>query len=248
MESLAAMFRLSAQAKALEFEVLIDGESVVHVVADEGKMRQVLINLLANAIKFTPRGRIKLHVTLRRANAYQLWMSAQVEDTGTGITDQEQARLFQPFNQFKRGLTALEGTGLGLAIARSYARLMGGDITVTSSPGAGSIFRFEIPLEAGEEEDAPHPMIGFPRETLLRAQPPVLPVVSPQRLVKLPPVLIDQLLDAVQEGDKDRLDQLIQRVEECSQQSARALRGFADNYEYDALTSLLAETKRDLRQ
>ena len=81
------MFRLFAQAKALRFEVLVDGESVVYVIADEGKMRQVLINLLGNAIKFTTRGQIKLHVTLHRRSANQLWMSAQIEDTGPGITE-----------------------------------------------------------------------------------------------------------------------------------------------------------------
>ena len=131
------MFRLSAQAKALRFEVLVDGESVVHVVADEGKVRQVLINLLGNAIKFTASGLITLHLTLYRKSGNQLWLSAQIKDTGPGITDEEQGRLFKPFSQIKRGVKAQEGTGLGLAIARSYARLMEGDITVTSILGRG---------------------------------------------------------------------------------------------------------------
>ncbi len=129
VENLASMFRLWAQAKALRFEVVVDGESVAYVVADEGKIRQVLINLLGNAIKFTARGQVTLHITLERRSANQLWLSAQVEDTGPGIADEEQGKLFQPFSQIKRGLEAQEGTGLGLAIARSYARLMGGDIT-----------------------------------------------------------------------------------------------------------------------
>ena len=145
VDNLTSMFRLSAQAKALRFDVLFDGESVVHFVADEGKIRQVLINLLGNAIKFTASGLIKLHLTLYRRKANQLWLSAKVEDTGPGITDEEQGRLFQPFSQIKRGLKAQEGTGLGLAIARSYARLMGGDITVTSNLGRGSTFRFDHP-------------------------------------------------------------------------------------------------------
>ena len=95
-------------------------------------MRQVLINLLGNAIKFTASWAVRLHLTLDRRSANQLWFLAQIEDTGPGITEEEQARLFQPFSQIKRGLNAQEGTGLGLAIARSYARLMGGDVTVTS--------------------------------------------------------------------------------------------------------------------
>jgi signal transduction histidine kinase len=148
VENLASMFHLWAQAKALRFEVLVDGESVTYVVADEGKIRQVLINLLGNAIKFTVRGHIKLHVTLHRRTEHRLWLSAQIEDTGPGLTDAEQRKLFQPFNQFKRGLKLQEGTGLGLAIGRSYARLMGGDITLISKPGEGSI----IPIRNSDRD------------------------------------------------------------------------------------------------
>jgi signal transduction histidine kinase/DNA-binding response OmpR family regulator len=162
---LASMFRLRAEAKGLQFEALVDGESAPYVVADEGKLRQALINLLGNAIKFTARGHIRLHVTLTlvtldhvtlehlgldNEKANRLWLSARVEDTGAGISDEEQGKLFEPFSQIRRGLYGQEGTGLGLAISRKYARLMGGDITVTSSPGTGSIFRLEIPLERGD--------------------------------------------------------------------------------------------------
>jgi signal transduction histidine kinase/ActR/RegA family two-component response regulator len=150
LNDLAAMFRLRAEAKALRFEMLADGVPVPYVVGDEGKIRQALINLLGNAIKFTRRGCVKLHVTLDQRSEGRLWLAAQVEDTGPGISDEELAQLFEPFSQASRGLHSQEGTGLGLAISRSCARLMGGDITVTSSPGSGSIFRFEIPLELGE--------------------------------------------------------------------------------------------------
>jgi signal transduction histidine kinase/DNA-binding response OmpR family regulator len=150
LDDLAAMFRLRAEAKALRFAMLVDGESVPYVVADERKIRQVLINLLGNAIKFTRRGHIKLHVTLEQKSVNGLWLSAHVEDTGSGITDEEQSKLFEPFSQTRSGLNTEGGTGLGLAISRKYARLMGGDITITSSPGRGSILRLEIPLERGE--------------------------------------------------------------------------------------------------
>ena len=149
LNDLAAMFRLRAEAKALRFEMLVDGESVPYVVADEGKIRQALINLLGNAIKFTKRGQIKLYVTLEQRGA-GLWMSARVEDSGSGISQEDQQKLFEPFTQTKVSHSTQEGTGLGLAISRKYARLMGGDVTVTSSPGKGSIFRFEIPIERGD--------------------------------------------------------------------------------------------------
>jgi PAS domain S-box-containing protein len=165
LEDLASMFRLRAEAKGLRFEMSVGGKSVPYVVADEGKIRQALINLLGNAIKFTARGEIGLHVnlgcvgldhvtldhvTVDQGSGDRLWLSARVEDTGLGITGEEQEKLFEPFSQTKRGLFSQEGTGLGLAISRKYARLMGGDITFVSSPGQGSIFRFEIPIERGD--------------------------------------------------------------------------------------------------
>jgi CheY-like chemotaxis protein len=150
LEDLAAMFRLRAEAKALRFEMQADGESVPYVVGDEGKIRQILINLLGNAIKFTRQGCVKLYITLARKDGGRLWLFAQVEDTGAGISEAELTRLFEPFSQVSRGHHGQEGTGLGLAISREYARLMGGDITVTSSAGSGSVFRLEIPLVRGE--------------------------------------------------------------------------------------------------
>jgi PAS domain S-box-containing protein len=147
---LASMFRFRAEAKALRFEVLTHGEAVPYLVADEGKVRQALINLIGNAIKFTSRGQIALNVTLEQRSTNQLWLSARIEDTGPGISDENQARLFEPFCQAKDTLNTTEGTGLGLAITRRYARLMGGDVTVSSSLGRGSVFLFEVPVERGD--------------------------------------------------------------------------------------------------
>jgi hypothetical protein len=211
------MFQFEARAKALRFEVLVDGEYVAYVVADVGKIRQVLINLLGNAIKFTARGQVQLHITLQRKGGDQLWLSAQVQDTGSGIANEEQEKLFQPFSQVKRGMRKQEGSGLGLAIGRSYARLMGGDITVTSSLGQGSIFRFEIPIEPDEISGQNHPneLTGVNIKTgpasvlevddgyLLEEPRPVddpLSGVSPEQLAKLPLGLISQLQDAVQKA------------------------------------------------
>jgi two-component system sensor histidine kinase/response regulator len=149
LDDLAAMFRLRAEAKGLRFEMLSAGESVPYVRADEGKIRQVLINLLGNAVKFTPAGQVRLLATLENRNG-KLWLSSRVEDTGPGLTREEQEKLFEPFRQTKRGLGTLEGTGLGLAISRKCARLMGGDVTVAGRPGSGATFGFEIPIEAGD--------------------------------------------------------------------------------------------------
>jgi len=263
VEGLASMFQFEARAKALRFEVLVDGEYVAYIVADVGKIRQVLINLLGNAIKFTARGQVTLHITLQRKGADQLWLSAQVQDTGCGIANEEQEKLFQPFTQVKRGMRKQEGTGLGLAIGRSYARLMGGDITATSSLGQGSIFRFEIPIEHDEISGKNHPgeLIGVSTETaparimavdegypLEEPRSVIAPLsgVSPEQLGGLPLGLISQLQDAVQKGEKDRLDQLIHSVEAYDKHAAGALKRLAENYEYDDLTVLFTETQRRL--
>jgi len=150
LDSLARMFRLRADAKGLRFEVVLDGESVPYVVADEGKLRQVLVNLLGNAVKFTQRGQVRLHATLSQSSANRLWLCASVEDTGLGMEEEEQEKLFEPFTQTGRNLNTQQGTGLGLAISREYARLIGGDLTCTSEPGAGSRFRLEVPVERGD--------------------------------------------------------------------------------------------------
>jgi signal transduction histidine kinase len=245
VESLTSMFRFVAQAKSLQFDVFVEGEYVAYVVADEGKIRQVLINLLGNAIKFTPRGQVRLHVALQRKTAGHLWLSVQVQDTGPGISDEEQGKLFQPFNQMKRGQSAQEGTGLGLAIGRSYARLMGGDITVTSSLCQGSVFRFEVPVEPGEVSAgigliAPHKLIGLDREMAAGGS------VSSEQLARLPLELINELQNAVLEGEKDRLDALIQSVQSYDKDAAAGLKNHAENYAYDDLTLLFAETQHRL--
>jgi CheY-like chemotaxis protein len=139
---------------------------VPYVLADEGKIRQVLINLVGNAIKFTLSGQVMLHVTLGRRSADRLWLWACIEDTGPGISEVEQQKLFEAFTQARRGRESQEGTGLGLAISRQFARLMGGDLTVSSCLGKGSIFRFDVPIEIGDaavavRRSAPRRVMGI---------------------------------------------------------------------------------------
>jgi len=149
LEDLTAMFRLRVEAKGLEFEVCVDEECKQPIVADQGKIRQVLINLLGNATKFTELGRIRVQASLDRRQDNQLWLSAQVEDTGMGIAQEEQINLFKPFVQTQSGLATQGGTGLGRAISKEFVRLMGGEITATSEVGKGSTFRLAVPAQPG---------------------------------------------------------------------------------------------------
>jgi CheY-like chemotaxis protein len=112
------------------------------------RLRQILLNLLSNACKFTKGGTVRLHVALAE-EAGQHWVDFAVSDTGIGMNEEQLGRLFQEFTQADASTTRrFGGTGLGLAISRRLCRLMGGDITVTSEPGEGSTFTVRLPIQA----------------------------------------------------------------------------------------------------
>jgi PAS domain S-box-containing protein len=119
------------------------------VVSDAGKVRQVLLNLLSNAVKYTEHGDIELSVSTQDVGG-QTQLVFVVRDTGVGIPEGDQERIFQPFYQTEYGVALGEGTGLGLTISREYAQLLGGSISVDSTPGCGSTFRFVVPVTLAE--------------------------------------------------------------------------------------------------
>jgi adenylate cyclase len=117
------------------------------VTVDPMRLRQILLNLLSNACKFTKDGEVKLRG--RSASNGRHWIELSVSDTGIGLTPEQQAKLFEEFSQAD-ATTAQRfgGTGLGLAISRKLARMMGGDVTVASEPGKGSVFTVRLPTGA----------------------------------------------------------------------------------------------------
>ena len=134
-------FRARAAAKGIALTVEVAPDLPEAVLGDEDKLRQILINLLGNAIKFTTEGGVMLTASWTAGRA-----EIAVEDTGPGIAEEEMPALFEPFAQTESGRAAREGTGLGLAISRDLAGLMGGRITVRSALGRGSVFRLEVAL------------------------------------------------------------------------------------------------------
>jgi signal transduction histidine kinase/DNA-binding NarL/FixJ family response regulator len=152
LKDLEMMFRVRTEAKKLSFRVELIGDVPQYIVSDINKLRQVFINVLGNAVKFTERGGIGLRVCADRHGATGPCLRVEVEDTGPGISAEEQGKLFRHFEQTKTGQQAGTGTGLGLAISREFMRLMGGDITVTSQVGQGSVFVIEWPLNEGEAQ------------------------------------------------------------------------------------------------
>jgi PAS domain S-box-containing protein len=152
LKDLEMMFRVRTDEKKLSFSVEMMGEVPQFIVSDINKLRQVFINLLGNAVKFTDQGGIGVRVRVDRERAMSPFLCVEVEDTGPGISPDDQGKLFRHFEQTKTGQQAGTGTGLGLAISREFVRLMGGSITVASQLGKGSVFVIHLPLKEGEAQ------------------------------------------------------------------------------------------------
>ncbi len=165
VQQLVSMFELQARNRGIGFECHPQGEWPVLVRADAGRLRQILINILGNAVKYTQRGRVVFHVRFQSELA-----TFEVEDTGPGMSREELERIFEPF---ARGSAAqgnvTGGTGLGLTIARMLTDLMGGELTAESVTGQGSRFRVRLFLpqqvtgavDAGDGEKSPLRYLGY---------------------------------------------------------------------------------------
>jgi PAS domain S-box-containing protein len=155
LQEIQAVFRLSAENKGLRFFVYYDETLPPYVQADEGRLRQVLVNLLGNAIKFTEQGSVVLRAhadIIQNKTAEEpeiLHLLFEVEDTGPGILQEDLGKIFIPFEQTSSGIRG-DGTGLGLSISSKLVQLMGGRLTVESTPGQGSRFRFYIRTQKSE--------------------------------------------------------------------------------------------------
>jgi signal transduction histidine kinase/ActR/RegA family two-component response regulator len=149
----ADVMRIKAAVK--QVDLICSHATDVHpyVLADASKLRQILINLVGNAIKFTAKGRVTMRVRTTVADgANRLMLRFEVEDTGIGIPPQDRARIFDPFVQVGKH-TGQKGTGLGLTISRRFVEMMGGSIAVESTPALGSRFVVEIPAEPVKPSD-----------------------------------------------------------------------------------------------
>ena len=148
LDRLEEMFQIEAQQKQIALLFLISANVPQYIKTDEQKLRGCLINLIGNAIKFTRSGNIAVTIALGEntppTHDCEFELVFSVRDTGVGIAPEDMETLFEAFVQTENGKQSGEGTGLGLAIARRFVRLMGGDITLTSTLGVGSTFQFNI--------------------------------------------------------------------------------------------------------
>ncbi len=186
VHELAAMFELQAAAKGLRFHFTSQGVLPERVRADEKRVRQILINLLGNAIKFTAQGEVALEVRYAREMAH-----IDIRDTGPGMTPQETERLFEPFTRAASS-QGTPGAGLGLTIARMLTDLMGGELTVQSTQGVGSVFHVKLFL--------PEVHAALPSAKPVAAKPPRRGYAGARRHV----LVVDN-----EEPDREMLTQLL---------------------------------------
>jgi PAS domain S-box-containing protein len=154
LQEMRSLLYVNAEERGLSFIVEQSPQLPREVEVDGGKLRQTLINLLGNAIKYTKQGGIVLRAKVAEKKAEQMRLRFEVEDTGSGISEDDRKRLFQPFVQLKGRGAVEKGTGLGLSISRQYVELMGGHIDVISEKDKGSLFFFEIPVKELPLEEA----------------------------------------------------------------------------------------------
>jgi signal transduction histidine kinase/DNA-binding response OmpR family regulator len=187
VDDVAEMMRQRAESKGLAFVLERHGALPRYVCADGAKLRQILINLIGNAVKFSDAGGVNVDVQLVRTEADEAgmrhWMRFGISDSGCGIAPGDLEHIFEPFVQAGRG-KADGGTGLGLAITRQFVRLMGGDIRVSSRLGEGSVFSVELPLREGK---------------------PVMPETAQPRVIGLAPGQAERRILVVDDSEPNRL-------------------------------------------
>ncbi len=235
VDEIESLFGVQAAEKGLRLLVERRDSVPRYVRADQSKLRQVLSNLVGNAVKFTASGGVTLRLRAQEGDA-PARLEVEVEDTGAGIAEDELPLLFQKFAQTKSGRATGKGTGLGLAIGRELLELMGGSIRVTSRPGDGSIFGFEVPFRpaGGTEAELRNTAPSARSDTL--APPSSLTAAAASRL---PDDLRQRIRNATLGAN---LSELLKLVEEAKGHDAfvsGALQDLAQRYDYDRILEVL---------
>ena len=240
MGELGEMFGVRAVAKGLTLRITRDPEIPRTVRTDESKLRQVLINLLDNAVKFTNSGSIDLavHRTAPFPSGSVCRLRFVVNDTGPGIASNDLSVIFEPFTQSTGGYTASGGTGLGLPISRQFIRLLGGELTASSAgiPGGGSIFQFEIPVMP----TAPGVRMAYADDSSA-GHASVARLQTAFDLAGVPPRWMAQVRQAAVAADAAQLHQLAAEIGVAQPELAAALRWWVAEFDYGAVIAAVTQ-------
>jgi signal transduction histidine kinase/CheY-like chemotaxis protein len=178
MKGVIDLFSGRARAAGLELTLEVDAAVPTRLRGDPDRLRQVFLNLIGNAIKFTPQGKVEVRLRVVRTEADRVVLHVEVSDTGIGIEAAIQEHIFEPFRQADGSTTRrFGGTGLGLSICKQIVELLGGRIGVRSAPGSGSVFWFDVPFAL----QAAKPAAPKPARQEAPHQPPALEAAAQQR-------------------------------------------------------------------
>ncbi|MCA9559466.1 MAG: GAF domain-containing protein, partial [Myxococcales bacterium] len=218
-----------ARRKGLRLAIDADGDLPARVEVDASRLRQVLLNLLDNAVKFAVSGQVTLRLTVVRAEPASVRVRVEVEDTGPGIDAARLGSIFEPFEQAGARADRSRGTGLGLAITQGIVELMGGEIGVRSTPGVGSTFGFELELPVTDGRPMPTPT---PRPS---TRDPVVPLPAPDRA---------RLAALAEAGKLTRVAELAHEIAERDPRHAamaQRIEALAFDFDDRAILALLAD-------
>ena len=235
LDELEKMFRFRVESKGVRIVVERREHVPRYVVADEGKLRQVLINLMENALKFTKVGDVTLRVWADSSVGEEgtCCLRMEVQDSGLGIPEEEQNRIFEPFEQTDTG-RKMGGTGLGLPISRKLVEMMGGGISVESREGKGSCFRFNVCVKIVPREG----MVSTPvqREDVISSWSPSR---SREDMGSLPDELVQAMRKSVDAGDVEELEKQIALLGQVNPEAGRRLGTLIKQYNYDEIRNIL---------
>lgn len=229
LDNLAKMFRLRALDKNLRLTFNLPADLPRYIESDPVKLNQILINLIDNAIKFTDKGEVSLN--LKFTNEPDTSLAFAVIDTGHGILPSQLESIFIPFSQTKQ--SNCQGTGLGLSICQQFARLLGGEISVTSTLGQGSLFKFQIPIAVVEDRGNP---IDLPVQNYMAIAQTSKP--STPDLSKMSTIWIEELHQAAIAVDSDLILQAIAQIPLSETDLSNRLSKMLEKFEYDEIVDL----------
>ncbi|HEY85044.1 MAG TPA: hypothetical protein G4N96_08055, partial [Chloroflexi bacterium] len=257
LDDVEKMFNIQALQKSLRLTVDIPRNLPQRIMADELKLRQILINLLGNALKFTERGGVSLKAKVidkgaglpGEETASRPYLLVEIQDTGPGMSRDEQQSIFDSFTQTQLGQETGGGTGLGLPISRKYAQLMGGDLVAVSPPpdpfptagiegGTGSLFQLYIPLKQSSPLDEEDARTDSP-ETSTIATTPDTTVQAAIDLTDLSQIWLSEFHFAASTGDTALCLELIAQIEANYPVLAHTLTNLVNDFQFDKLITLI---------
>lgn len=254
IETIESMFTTRAASKGLVYSVSRSPSTYRYIVSDEGKLRQILVNLVGNALKFTDKGNVSVSFSTK-PNGESESLRVDVADTGPGIEAEYIHRLFQPFEQVMATSSSGSGTRLGLTISKQYADLMGGNIEIESDFGKGSIFTLTLPIREGtgdeiNREKAPHrkktgnlQIKNFDSSDLAMNMPADSDsvVLNEKSLSSLQPDQNKALRNAVLGGDIEEILHLLDSIDTPDENTRSALFQLAKSFQYEQILKLVSD-------